>query len=188
MNSSAKSTDAWSVRRILIAGLLGTIYVAYFRAFDFWPLGFADEIRWRLDLTGPLIALVVSVILLVWLIKAFIALYRRSFRTAASVFIAILIAPAWSAMLFATPLSDPWLWYVVLDRSRFDELAADKVPLDNRHYVEIENWDVTTGIVGSSENHFVSLIYSVSDPKELVSSNPELSHLYGNFYRRDEFM
>jgi len=188
MNELVKPVDAWNIRRIVIAVLLGTMITTYLRAFDFWPLGFADGLRGFLDLAGPLILLGVVVTLLVWLASAFIALYRRYFRRAASSVIAVLGVPACSAILLATSLSDPWVWYVVLNKSSFETAAANSISLASQKFVVLEERDITTGVAGVTENHFVALIFSESDPAELALSIPGLRHIYGNFYRRDEFM
>lgn len=188
MNELIKPVDSWNIRRIVIAVLLGTMTTTYLRAFDFWPLGFADGLRGVLDLAGPLILLAVVLTLLVWLASAFIALYRQKFRRAVGNVIAILSVPACSAILLATSLSDPWVWYVVLNKSSFETATANSVSLASPKFVVLEERDITTGIAGVTENHFVALIYSESDPDELASSIPGLSHIYGNFYRRDEFM
>ncbi|MCQ1573050.1 hypothetical protein NFO65_20190 [Neorhizobium galegae] len=188
MNELVKPVNSWNIRRIVIAVLLGTMTATYLRAFDFWPLGVADGLRALLDLAGPLILLAVVLTLLVWLASAFMALYRQKFQRAVGNFIAILSVPACSAILLATSISDPWVWYVVLNKSRFETAAANSPSMASPKFVVLEERDISTGIAGVTENHFVALIYSESDPDELASSIPGLRHIYGNFYRRDKFM
>lgn len=188
MNELVKPVNSWNIRRIVIAVLLGTITATYLRAFDFWPLGVAGGLRALLDLAGPLILLAVVLTLLVWLASAFMALYRQRFQRAVGSFIAILSVPACSAILLATSISDPWVWYVVLNKSRFETAAANSRSMASPKFVVLEERDISTGIAGVTENHFVALIYSESDPDELASSIPGLRHIYGNFYRRDKFI
>lgn len=188
LNASTKSMDSYGIRRIATAVLLGIMMTAYVRAFDFWPIGFAGPLRTFLDLAGPLIFLAVIVTLLVWFVSAMVSLFRHNHRRAVGSAVAILSAPACCAMLLNTPLSDPWLWYVILNKSGLESEAANRLPPADSKYVVLEERDISAGIAGVSANHFVALIYSTQDPDTLASSIDGLSHIFGNFYRRDEFL
>lgn len=189
MNARVRPVDSWNVRRIAIAGLLGAICAAYIRAFDFWQLDPANGLRVILDLWGgPLLFLSVAVTLFIWSIGVFIALWRHTFRKAASSLIAILVIPVWSMTLLSVPLFDPWFWYVVFNKSSFEaEAAAKGSSQDSANFTVIEGRDVSTGIAGADLNHFIALIYSESDPAKLAVPGSSLTHIYGKFYRRDEY-
>lgn len=179
---------SWNARRIVTAVFLGTVTTLIRRAFDFWPVGLADGLRIFLDLASMLLFLSVVLTLLVWLVSAFIDLCRRRFRRAAGSVIAILSVPACIAILLATSFSDPWVWYVVLNKSRFERTWADSVSLADTKFIVLEERDITTGLAGANTNHLVALIYSESDIDELAASMPGLRHVYGNFYRLDELI
>lgn len=189
MNASVRPIDIWNVRRMIIAGLLGTTCAVHIRIFDFWPVGSADGLRGLLDLLGvPLLFLLVVGILFFWFISAFIALCRRRFRGMASSLIAIVIVPACLVTIVNVPLFDPWLWYIVFNKSSFEAAAAaNDSPQNSPKFTIIEEREITTGIAGVTQNHFVVLIYSESDPDKLALSNSALTRIYGNFYRRDEY-
>ncbi|ARQ57442.1 UNVERIFIED_ORG: hypothetical protein GGE64_001149 [Rhizobium etli] len=198
VNVSVERVDIWNVRRMVIAAFLGTACAAYARALDFWPLGFANGLRGLFDLLGgPLLVLSVVGILLVWFISAIAAQYDRRLRGMASSFIAIIIVPVWFGTIVTVPLFDPWLWYAIFNKSSFEAAAATSGSSQNSpKFAIIEARDVSTGIAGVSVDHFVALIYSEGDPHKHVYSNSDeeklasssvLTHLYGNFYRRDEY-
>jgi hypothetical protein len=192
---SAVPIDIWNVRRMVIAAFLGIACAAYHRALDFWPLDSANGLRGLLDLLGgPLLVLSVAGILFVWFIGALVALFRRRIRGMVSRLIAIIIVPVCFGTMITVPLFDPWLWYVIFNKSRFEASAAASGSAQNGTI--IEGRDVSTGIAGAGYNHFVALIFSESDPPKLVygdseeeklAANSVLTHLYGNFYRRDEY-
>lgn len=46
---------------------------------------------------------------------------------------------------------------------------------------------VSTGIAGLNSNHFIEIIYSKRNIDGQKTANSFITHLYGNFYRRDEF-
>lgn len=171
------------------ACLLGVTFAAYIRVFDFWPLGTADQLRELLDLLGfPVLFLLVAGMLLFWVISAFVALFYRRFRAAMGSFIAIAIVPASLMAIVSVPIFDPWLWYVVFNKSSFESAASANRSVQNgQKFSLIEERDITTGIAGVTTNHFVALIYSDGDPAKLESSNSVVSHIYGSFYRRDEY-
>ncbi|MBB4237538.1 hypothetical protein [Rhizobium esperanzae] len=183
---------------MIIAACLGTTCAAYNRAFDFWPLDSTYELRGLFDLLGgPLLFLSVVGVLLVWFIGAFIALCRLRLRGMVSRLFAIIIVPVCFGTLINVPLFDPWLWYVIFNKSSLEAAAAASGSSQNgTKFSVIEGCDVSTGIAGLGVNHFVAVIYSESDPHKLVygdsdedklASNAVLTHLYGNFYRRDEY-
>ncbi|WP_245441668.1 hypothetical protein [Rhizobium leguminosarum] len=198
VNVSVERIDIWNVRRMVIAAFLGTAWAAYGRALDFWPLDFAYELRGDFDLLGgPLLVLSIAGMLLVWFISALVALFRRRLRGMASSFIAITIVPVCFGTIVTVPLFDPWLWYAIFNKSSFEAAAATNGSSQNSpKFAIIEARDVSTGIAGVGLNHFVALIYSEGDPHKHVysdseeaklASNSVLTHLYGNFYRRDEY-
>ncbi|RUL96551.1 hypothetical protein [Rhizobium chutanense] len=180
---------------MVIAAGLGTTCAAYHRALDFWPLGSANGLRGLFDLLGgALLFLSVVGILFIWFIGAFVALCRRRLRGMVSRLAAIIIVPVCFGTMVIVPLFDPWLWYVIFNKSSFEAAAAASGSAQNGTI--LEGRDVSTGIVGAGDNHFVALIFSESDPPKLVygdsdeeklAANSVLTHLYGNFYRRDEY-
>lgn len=183
---------------MVIAACLGTTCAAYHLALDFWPLGSANGLRGLFDLLGgALLFLSVVGVLFVWFIGAFVALCRRRLRGMVSRLVAIIIVPVCFGTLITVPLFDPWLWYVIFNKSGFEAAAAASGSSQNgTKFSIIESRDVSTGIVVAGDNHFVALIYSESDPHKLVygdsdedklASGSVLTHLYGNFYRRDEY-
>lgn len=181
--------DAWIVRRILGAGFIGAAIAVYLRIFDFWSLDSAGGARAILDLAGTLAWIVVVLTLpLFWFVSAIIALWRRQFRAAVSSILAILAIPTSLALAGAIPVSDPWLWYVLLNQSRLEIVAANSRSDTDANFVVLEERDVSTGIAGVSPAHFVALIYSERRLEELAPLTPGLSHIHGHFYRRDAFM
>ncbi|MGO7536748.1 hypothetical protein [Rhizobium leguminosarum] len=183
---------------MVIAAFLGTACAAYVRALDFWPLGFANGLRGLFDLLGgPLLVLSVVGILLMWFISAIAAQYDRRLRGMASSFIAITVVPVCFGTIVTVQLFDPWLWYAIFNKSSFEAAAATNGSSQNSpKFAIIDARDVSTGIAGAGYNHFVALIYSEGDPHKHVysdseeaklASNSVLTHLYGNFYRRDEY-
>ncbi|AVA20387.1 MULTISPECIES: hypothetical protein [unclassified Rhizobium] len=172
-----------------IAGLLGAACGVCIRAFDFWSLGWADALRGLLDLFGvPLLFLAAVVTLFVWSISALIALCHRRFRGMASSVIAVVIVPVSVVTIGGAPLFDPWLWYVIFNKSSLEPAAAaNGNPQNSPKFTIVEERDVSTGIAGVTSNHFITLIYSESDPGSWAPPDADVRHIYGNFYRRDEF-
>ncbi|MDK4715933.1 hypothetical protein [Rhizobium sp. CNPSo 4039] len=189
MDAPVPQIDVWNIRSIAVAGLLGVTCAAYIRVFDFWPVGSNDELRGSLDLFGfPVFLMLVAGMLFFWVIRAFVDLFYRRFRGALSSFVAIAIVPASLMAIVSAPIFDPWLWYVVCNKSSFESTAAVNGSVQNGQRVAlIEERDITTGIAGVTTNHFVALIYSEGDPADLESPNSVVTHIYGSFYRRDEF-
>lgn len=110
----------------------------------------------------------------------------------------------------SVPLFDPWLWYAIANRARFEALAGSGPGSDGSEYALIEIRDVSTGLAGASPNHFVALIYDESnavgrDPSERAGISrtrtlwpseksafglapiPRGRRLFGHFFRVDDF-
>jgi hypothetical protein len=138
------------------------------------------------------------------LIAAGIALWRCRFRRMASSFFAIIAIPVCFAIVAKASLLDPWLWYVIANRTRFEALAASSQPSNEPKYAVIEIRDVSTGLVING-NHFIALIYDESDavgldPSERPSiwlsrtsmfsskAMPKGRRLYSHFFRVDEYI
>jgi hypothetical protein len=150
----------------------------------------------------PLVGLVVGLS-----IAAGIAVWRRHFRRMASSIFAIAAIPVCFVVVANVPLFDPWLWYAIANKTRFEALAASSPPSNGPKYAVVEGRDVSTGLAGIDPNHFVLLIYDESDaiglePSERPSvwrtrtMNPERDptppiprgrRLYGHFFRVDDF-
>lgn len=176
--------DTWRVRRMAFGVVLGFVCAAAIRVFDFWPVELASDLRAFLDLLGtPLLLLATLTVMLAWLVAALLSLYRRQFRLMASGFASIVVVPMCFLTVLRAPIFDPWLWYTILNESRFNAVAAE------RSYTQtpVEERDVSTGIVGLNFNHFIEIIYSKSNIDGQKTANSFITHLYGNFYRRDEF-
>ncbi len=141
------------------------------------------------------------------LIAAGISLWRRQFRRVASSVFAVAAIPVCFAVVAKVPLFDPWLWYAIANRSRFEALAASGQPSNVPKYAVVEIRDVSTGIAGLNPNHFVALIYDESDAVGLEPSErpdiwrtrsiwpafpsipiPRGKRLYGHVFRVDEFV
>jgi len=183
MDAPVQQIDVWNIRSIAVAGLLGVTCAAYIRVFDFWPVGSNDELRGSLDLFGfPVLLLLVTGTLLFWVLRAFVELFYRRFRGAVSSFVAIAIVPATLMAIVNIPIFDPWLWYVVFNKSSFESTAAANGSIQNgQKFALIEERDITTGIAGVTTNHFVALIYSQGDPASLELPNSVVTHIYGSF-------
>jgi len=168
---------------VTIGGAVGFIDAAVIRALDFWPVGLASNLRELIDLLGtPLLLLSTLIALLSFLGGAIISLYRRRFRRMASSLAAIAVVPLCFLTVVRATIFDPWLWYVVLNKSDFDALAAGR---ENMQPLMVMR-DVSTGIAGLNSNHFIEIIYSESNIDGHRTAHSVTTHLYGNFYRRDE--
>ncbi|TPM92183.1 hypothetical protein FJ977_29815 [Mesorhizobium sp. B2-1-3A] len=165
-----------------IGAVLGFVCAIAIRALDFWPVERASDLRAFVGLLGiPLLLLVILTALLACLVAALVSLCRRQFRRMASGFVGIAVILLCFLTVVRAPLFDPWLWYVILDKSRLDtEAGAYKQTI-------IEERDVSTGLAGLNPAHVIDLIYSESNIDGQKTSNSSTTHLYGNFYRRDEF-
>ena len=205
-----QQTYGWRIGRILISGAIGAVYGSVRWIFDFWPLGAHDSpynsIRSSIDLLLVLSVLPIAVFVLGLLLAAGIALCRRHFRRAASSVFAIVAIPVCFTFVGTVPLFDPWLWYVLTNRTRLEALAAsDSLPNEPK-YALLGTWDVSTGIAGLNPAHFVSLIFDESDAVGLKPSErpsiwrsrsmwppsgsgpiPQGKRLYRHFFRVDKF-
>jgi hypothetical protein len=178
--------------------------------FDFWSLGpsgsFGHTVRALLDLSRVLLFLPLAALIVGLLIAAGIALWRRHFRRMASSIFAIAAIPVCIVVAAAMPLFDPWLWYAIANRTRFEAFAASDSPSNGPKYAEVEGRDVSTGLAGLNPNHFVFLIYDESDAVGLEPSErpdiwrtrsinreggyipiPRGRRLYGHLFRVDYF-
>ena len=203
--------DRWRARRIWVAGAFGAMLAGSGVILDFWPVGasgsFANGLRGFLDISRLIVALPLMGFTLGLLIAALIALWRLHFRRLASNILAIAAIPVCFGLVGLLPLFDPWLWYAMVNNSRFEALAASASPSNEPKYAVVEGRDVSVGFVGGS-THFVFLIFDESDavglePSErpdiwrtrtiaLERSNPPPiprgRRLYGHVFRVDEFL
>lgn len=203
--------DRWGTRRIWVAGALGAMLAGSQWILDFWSLGsggsLGQAVRALFDLSRLLFLLPLAGFVAGLLIAAAIALWRRHVRRMASSIFAIAAMPVCFAVVAKVPLFDPWLWYALANRTRFEVLAARGPPSNEPKYAVIEGRDVSTGFAGIDPNHFVFLIYDESDavglePSErpdiwrtrTISSEhdptppiPRGRRLYGHFFRVDDF-
>lgn len=191
INTTIRPKDSWRPGRIAIGGFLGSACAAMGRAFDFWNDDSATTLHALLGFLGvPLLLLVTVLMLLAYLVAAFISLCRCRFRRMASSLVAIVFVPLCFVTISRVPVFDPWLWYVVFNKSRFEaEVAAKTNTQPSPHQpTTIERRDVTFGLALAGNNHFIDLIYSESNLDGQTTDNSLITHLYGNFYRRDTFM
>jgi hypothetical protein len=190
--------------------MFGVILAGSQRALDFWPLGgggpLGNSVRALFDLSQMLFFLPVAGFVLGLLIAAGVALWKRRIRRVASSIAAITAIPICFVVVARVPLFDPWLWYTIANRGRFEALAAGDSPPNAPKYAVIEIRDVSTGFVGLDPNHFVALIYDESDAVGLPPSErpsiwrarsvwsgvnakpfPKGRRLFGHFFRVDQF-
>ena len=184
--------DAWHVRRMVAACLLGTACAVYIRIFDFWPLGgggLAGELRGLLDFPGSLLLFLPTYFMVfIWFVSAIVALFRRHIRLMASNVIATALAFGCLATVITVPIFDPWFWYVVINKPRLEALvAANQATGTSPRSAIIDEWDVSTGFAGVSPNHFIALIYDENDGADIEVSDAIRKHLYSHFYRRDTY-
>jgi hypothetical protein len=209
--SRYQKADRWGTRRIWIAGAFGAMLAGSQWILDFWPLGaggsLGHAVRAILDLSRVLFLLPLAGFVVGLLIAAGIALWRRHFRRVASSIFAIAAIPVCMVIVAKVPLFDPWLWYTIANRTRFEALAASGPPSNGPKYAVVEIRDVSTGFAGIDPNHFIALIYDESEAVGLEPSerpgiwrtrtmNPERDpippiprgrRLYGHFFRVDDF-
>jgi hypothetical protein len=203
--------DRWRTRRIWIAGALGAMLPASQWILDFWPLGGNGSLegaaRAFFDFSRLLVLLPLAGFVVVLLIAAGIALWRRHVRRMASSILAIAAIPFCLLLVDKLPLFDPWLWYAMVNSGRFKALAESLSPADEPKYAVIEERDVSVGLAGLNPNHFVMLVYDESDNVGLDPSDrprdwrsrtigpapipippiPKGRRLYGHFFRVDDF-
>jgi hypothetical protein len=84
-------------------------------------------------------------------------------------------------------LFDPWFWYVIWNKSRFEASAANDAPPNGPRFAIIEERDVSTGIAGVTPNHFIALVYDESDAVDREPFDPTETRIYGHFFRRDYY-
>jgi hypothetical protein len=208
--SRHQPTNAWGTSRIWIAGAFGALFAGGQRILDFWPLGAGGSsehaIRALFDLSQMFFVLLLTSFVLGLLIAAGSSLWRRHFRRVASGIFAIAAIPVCIVIVANVPLFDPWLWYAIANKTRFETLAASNSPSNEPKYAVVEGRDVSIGFAGLNANHFVLLIYDETDAVGLEpferpdiwrtrSMNPEGSYLpiprgrrlYGHLFRVDEF-
>jgi hypothetical protein len=180
------------------------------RILDFWPLGASGSaafpIRAIFDLSRVPLLLPLAGFVAGLLIAAGIALLRRRIRRMASSILAIAAIPVCFAVVAKVPIFDPWLWYAIANRNRFETLAASGPPSNGPKYAVIEIRDVSTGFAGVDPNHFIALIYDETDAVGLEPSErpdvwrnrglspafssipiPRGRRLFGHFFRVDDF-
>jgi len=208
--SRHRPPDGWRTRRIWIAGTFGAMLAGSRRILDFWPLGAGGSpghaIREFVDLSQVLFVLPLAGFVVGLLIAAGLGLWRRHLRRVASSLFAIMAIPVGFEVVAKVPIFDPWLWYTIANRTRFEALAARGLASDGPKYAVVEIRDVSTGFAGIDPNHFVALIYDESDAVGLEPSErpgvwgtrslwpafetkpiPRGRRLYGHFFRVDEF-
>ena len=197
--------DAWRTRRIWLFVAFGLWLAGAGWILDFWPLGggLGQDIRSAIDLSRLLLVLLLAGFSVGLLIAAGIALYRRQFRRAVSSVVAIAALPVCFVIVAKVPLFDPWLWYAIANKNRFETLVASD-PVNRVKYAVLREDDVSTGFSGIDPNHFVLLIYDESDdvgrkPSDrpdiwrarmipgLDAPIPKGRKLYGHFFRVDCF-
>jgi hypothetical protein len=83
-------------------------------------------------------------------------------------------------------LFDPWFWYVIWNKSRFEASAANYAPANGPTFTIIEGRDVSTGIAGVNPNHFIALVCDESDAVGREPSDPTGTRIYGHFFGRDD--
>lgn len=207
MNANAtagqRRDDGWRVRRIWIAGAFGAWLGGSHWVLDFWPLAAGGQtIRPWIDLSRPLLFILLPAPIVFLSIAAGIALWQRNVRRAASSIVAITALPVYFLVVFNVPLFDPWLWYAMANKPRFEALAASGSARQPK-YTVLEVEDVSTGLAGAT-SHFVVLIYDESDAVGLEQSRrsnvwqtrtipvfgspiPKGSRLYDHIFRVDYF-
>ena len=159
--------DRWGGWRIGIAVALGAMLAESEWVLEFWPLGASGSIglamRGQLETAQLLSILLMSGFGLVIAVAACIALWERRWRMLASNLIAITAIPVAFEVGANALVFDPWLWYAVSNSARFEAQAAGTAGGNEPRYAVLEQRDVSTGYVGLSPNHFVTLIYDESD-------------------------
>jgi hypothetical protein len=210
-DSQYQPADTWRTRRIWIGGIFGAKLAGSHRILDFWPLGgsgsLGSTITELLDLAGPLFLLPLAGLVVGLLIAAGIALWHGHVRRMASSVAAIIAIPICMMIIAKVSLFDPWFWYAMADRTRFEAIAASGAPANGPKYAVLEGRDVSTGLAGLGPNHFVLLIYDESDAvgldpserpgiwrtrtldpeRDPAPSIPKGRRLFGHFFRVDEF-
>jgi hypothetical protein len=204
--SRYQAGGGWGTRRIWIAGTFAAMLAECPRILDFWSLGAAGSLslalRGLFELLQLFFLLLLAGLVVGLLMAAGIALWYLHFRRAASSIFAIAAITGCILAVRKVPLFDPWVWYAIVNSSRFEALAASDPPPDGPKYTEIEVRDVSTGLVING-NHFIPLVYDESDAVGLEPSErpsfwrtrtefglplPRGSRLYGHLFRVDIFV
>jgi hypothetical protein len=171
--SPHQPADGWETRRIWVAGTFGAMFAGSRWILDFWPLGAGGSlehaVRALFDLSRvvfllPLVGLVVGL-----LIAAGIALWRRHFRRVASSICAIAAIPVCFVVVANVSLFDPWLWYAIANRTRFEAFAASGPLSNGPKYAVVERRDVPTGLVGLNPNHFLCFLFTMKATLSVLS-------------------
>lgn len=190
--------DSWKHRRMVLGGLIGAVIAADLLLLDFVPVGLA---RLVMDFPGlPIFLLIVMLVILTWLLMAIVSLFQRRFRRATSSLLAVALVFAVAGTVLRLPIFNPWLWYVLINQSSLEEIAAKNRGMQNSNeFVVIEERDVSTGIAAVTAPTFVALVYderassdatragSVRQIHDQFSLRAEyVQHIYGKFYLRTE--
>jgi hypothetical protein len=200
--------DQWGTRRIWMAGAFGVMLAGSRRILSFWSLGAGGSLCLSLrDLFEFLQALFVlplaAFVIIGLLVAAGIALWHSHFRRVASSISAILAIPVCFVAVAKVPLFDPWLWYVIANKSHFEALAANGPSSNEPKYAVVEIRDVSISFPGLGPDHFIVLIYDESDAVGLDPSErpsiwrirtafgypiPKGRRLHDHFFIVDEFV
>ena len=100
------------------------------------------------DLSRVLFLLPLAGFVVGLLIAAGIALWRRHFRRVASSIFAIAVIPVGFVVVAKVPFFDPWFWYAMANRARFEAFVASGPPSNGSKYAVVEGRDVSTGLAG----------------------------------------
>lgn len=161
-------SDRWDALRIWLAGAFGVLLAANGRLLDFLQAGggFAGLLNFTEILLVPVLFLLIVLGLLV---EAGVTLWWRQYRRAASSILAIMAIPVCAVVIARAPLFDPWLWYAVANKGRFEALAIHDPPPNGPKYAKTEVWDLSSGLAVNG-NHFAALVYDESDAVALQPS------------------
>jgi hypothetical protein len=166
--------DRWGTHRIWIAGAFGAMLAGSQLILDFWPLGAGGSLghamRTLFDLSRVLFLLPLAGFVVGLLIAAGIALCGRHFRWVASSIFAIAAIPVGFVVVAKVPFFEPWFWFAMANRARFEAFVASGPPSNGSKYAVVEGRDVSTGLAGLTPNHFVLVIYDESDAVGLEPS------------------
>lgn len=183
--SRYRPADGWRTRRIWIAGAFGATFPASQRILDFWPLGAGGSLghAWRalFDLSRVPLMLPLAGLAVGLLIAAGIALWRRQGRRMASSIFAIAAISFCMVVVADVPLFDPWLWYALANRTRFEALAAsaplrtDRNTRCSKPWTFQQAWLASTLIISYFSFTVKAMPSVLSRPSGLASGGPEPS-------------
>jgi hypothetical protein len=203
----SKRKAQWGTGRIWLAGALGAMLASSRRILSFWPVDTGGSLgvglRSFFESSQLFVVLpLAAVVIIILLIAAGIALWRCHFRRVASSISAIMAIPICFVIVAKVPLFDPWFWYVIANRTRFEALAASSQPSNEPKYAVVEIRNVSLSFPGFVPDRFVVLIYDESDAVGLDPSERPLiwrsrtefgypisraRRLYGHFFLVDEY-